>query len=440
MNMKTKSSNSILGWSYLMMLMKNNLPYICMVVCNIIFAGMALFAKAVISKGMNPYIFGAYRQAFATLALAPFAFYLERGIFRVGETQFPLGGGGVTVIGSLSGIGAKNGGIFTIGDFRRGSVILGPTPKELCSAIIQHTLQDLLGFIDWGITLCINLLNASFCYVPATFASATTNTIPAITFIIAILLRRMESVAITEWSGVAKVLGTMLCVGGAVVYSFVKGPPVYPQATQDQNSHSYTGCGTKAQCLKGSRFALSAQALCSLWLIMQIGEKSNHNRLQYGLLFVQIGFANVQLGPLTKIYPDKLRLTTIQCFFSCIQSAIWALAVERNISAWKLGWDLNLLVVAYCLRIWVIEKRGPVFSAAFIPLAFIVTAIFSAILWNETPHWGSVCGALLLVGGLYGVLWGKHKEAKAKPLLEQKSETKEAKSVEQKSETKEESV
>ncbi|CAL5414500.1 unnamed protein product [Camellia sinensis] len=78
MNMKTKSSNSILGWSYLMMLMKNNLPYICMVVCNIIFAGMALFAKAVISKGMNPYIFGAYRQAFATLALAPFAFCLER--------------------------------------------------------------------------------------------------------------------------------------------------------------------------------------------------------------------------------------------------------------------------------------------------------------------------------------------------------------------------
>ncbi|CAL5414509.1 unnamed protein product [Camellia sinensis] len=96
MNMKMKSSNSILGCSHLMMLMKNNLPYICIVMCNIVYAGMV--SKAVISKGMNPYIFGAYRQAFATLALAPFAFYLER--------------------------------------------------KELCSAIMQHTLQD-LGFIDW---------------------------------------------------------------------------------------------------------------------------------------------------------------------------------------------------------------------------------------------------------------------------------------------------
>ncbi|GMP79357.1 hypothetical protein CsSME_00034935 [Camellia sinensis var. sinensis] len=273
------------------MLMKNNLPYICMVVCNIIFAGMALFAKAVISKGMNPYIFGAYRQAFATLALAPFAFYLER--------------------------------------------ITSAMPMSFMSKCLFNIFLVVLIMI----TLCINLLNVSFCYVPATFASATTNTIPAITFIIAILLR-MESVAITEWSGVAKVLGTMLCVGGAAVYSFVKGPLVYPQAAQDQNSHSYTGCGTKAQCLKGSLFALSAQ------------------------------------GPLTKIYPDKLRLTTIQCFFSCIQLAIWALAVERNISAWKLGWDLNLLVVAYCgvifvaltywLRIWVIEKRGPVFFKFFL--------------------------------------------------------------------------
>ncbi|XP_028076909.1 WAT1-related protein At1g43650-like [Camellia sinensis] len=372
MNMKMKSSNAILGCSHLMMLMKNNLPDICMVMCNIVYAGMVLLSKAVISKGMNPYIFGAYRQAFATIALAPFAFYLER------KNSAPLS----------------------------------------CSILCKIFLASLI-----GITLCINLWNISLGYIPATFVSATSNAIPAITFILAILLRR-ESVAITEWSGVAKVLGTMLCVGGAVVYSFVKGPPVYPQATQDQNSQSYTGCGTKAQCLKGSLFALSAQVNWSLWLIMQ--------------------------GPLTKIYPDKLRLTTIQCFFSCIQSAIWAVAVERNISAWKLGWDLNLLVVAYCgvifvaptfwLRIWVIEKRGPVFSAAFNPLGFIVTAIFSAFLWKETPHWGSVCGALLLVGGLYGVLWGKHKEAKAKPLLEQKSETKETKSVEQKSETKEESV
>lgn len=51
-----------------------------------------------------------------------------------------------------------------------------------------------------------------------------------------------------------------------------------------------------------------------------------------------------------KEYPAKLRLTTLQCFFSCIQSAIWAISVKRDIAAWKLGFNFNLLSVAYCVR------------------------------------------------------------------------------------------
>ncbi|XP_028117960.1 WAT1-related protein At5g64700-like [Camellia sinensis] len=59
--------------------MKSNLPYIYMILCNILVgAGTVLFSKVAIANGMNPYVFGAYRQAFATLALAPFSFFLER--------------------------------------------------------------------------------------------------------------------------------------------------------------------------------------------------------------------------------------------------------------------------------------------------------------------------------------------------------------------------
>lgn len=53
-------------------------PYIAMLFVQLVYAGMALFSKAAISKGMNPYVFVAYRQAFATIALAPFAFLLDR--------------------------------------------------------------------------------------------------------------------------------------------------------------------------------------------------------------------------------------------------------------------------------------------------------------------------------------------------------------------------
>ncbi|CAL5417598.1 unnamed protein product [Camellia sinensis] len=337
--------------------MKSNLPYICMILSNLVFAGTVLFSKVAIANGMNPYVFGAYRQAFATVALAPFAFFLER----------------------------KNS---------------APLSFNLLCKIFLAAMS--------GITLCINLFNLSLNYIPATFVTATSNAIPAITFVLAILLR-VESFSITQWHGVAMVLGSMLCVCGALLVTLVKGPPVHLTSTHKDNSNPTMGCRSKVDCIKGCLIIISAQTALSFWLVMQ--------------------------GLMLKIYPNKLRLTALQCFFSCIQTLVWAVAVDRNISAWKLRWDFNLLAVAYCgimfngvsywMRIWVIQRRGPVFAAAFTPVSFICTAIFSVLIWKEILHWGSVGGFILLVCGLYGVLWGKHKEGKIKPSIEQKSETKE---------------
>lgn len=44
--------------------------------------------------------------------------------------------------------------------------------------------------------------------------------------------------------------------------------------------------------------------------------------------------------------------------------------------------------ICYWLLVWVVEKKGPVFGAVFSPLSLIITAIFSAILLQETLHWG----------------------------------------------------
>lgn len=58
--------------------MEGQKPYLAMIFIQFVYAGMALFSKAAIAKGMNAYVFVVYRQAFASLALAPFAFFLER--------------------------------------------------------------------------------------------------------------------------------------------------------------------------------------------------------------------------------------------------------------------------------------------------------------------------------------------------------------------------
>ncbi|KAA8537898.1 hypothetical protein F0562_027522 [Nyssa sinensis] len=319
--------------------MESKKPYMAVFLTQCIYAGMALFSKAAITKGMNPYVFVVYRQAFATLALAPFAFFLERN---------------------------KS----------------APLSYSLLSKIFLVSLC--------GITLSLNLYSFAMNYTSATLAAASTNSIPVITFIMAVSLR-MENISIKQWHGMAKVFGSVVCVSGALVTTFVKGPPLYSSAQKEIPEPS-TENSSKRDWIKGSLIMLSSNTLWSLWLITQ--------------------------GLLVKQYPAKLRLTTLQCFFSCIQSVVWAVVVERNISAWKLGWDLNLLSVAYCgiivtgvtywLRVWVIQKKGPVFIAMFTPSAFILTAIFSAFLWKEILHWGSVCGTVLLAGGLFSVLWGKH--------------------------------
>ncbi|KAI3725644.1 hypothetical protein L1987_65435 [Smallanthus sonchifolius] len=121
-----------------------------------------------------------------------------------------------------------------------------------------------------------------------------------------------------------------------------------------------------------------------------------------------------------KIYPSKLSFTALQCLLSSIQSFVVAIFLERDGFQWKLGWNIRLLAVAYCgfvvtgfafyLQTWVIERKGPVFLGLSTPAAFIFTTISAALLLGEIISLGSVIGGILLIGGLYMVLWGKSKE------------------------------
>lgn len=336
-----------------------------MVIIQFIYAGMALFSKSAISEGMKPSIFVAYRQAFATLALTPFAFLCE---------------------------------------------------SKKCSPPSFKIILKMFLISLFGITLSLNLYYQGMSYTSATFASAITNTIPAIVFIMAICLR-LERISIREWHGLAKVLGSAVGLSGAMVYTFYKGPPLF-FGSRNQISHSSGKVYTKEEWIKGSIFMLGANLTWSMWLVLQ--------------------------APILRQYPSKLRFTTLQCCFSCIASMIYGVAVERDISSWKMKFDSNLFSVAYCgivvtgltywLQVWVVEKKGPVFTSIFSPLALILTAIFSALLFKETLHWGSVVAAVLLVAGLYSFLWGKNTEARsianARRLMDESIETQEAKKTE----------
>ncbi|KAK3161062.1 hypothetical protein QOZ80_1BG0071180 [Eleusine coracana subsp. coracana] len=106
--------------------------------------------------------------------------------------------------------------------------------------------------------------------------------------------------------------------------------------------------------------------------------------------------------------------------FSTIQSFFIALAVERDFSRWKLRLDVGLIAVlysgifvsgvAYYMQVWVIDKSGPVFLSMTMPITLLITIMLSSFVLGEAVTVGSILGGVIMVGGLYCVLWAKTTE------------------------------
>lgn len=70
--------------------------------------------------------------------------------------------------------------------------------------------------------------------------------------------------------------------------------------------------------------------------------------------------------------------------------------------------------IAYYVQGLVIQKTGPVFASAFSPLMMIIVAVMGSFILSEKIYLGAVLGAVIIVAGLYSVLWGKEKETREK--------------------------
>uniref|UniRef100_A0A0D9UY47 WAT1-related protein n=1 Tax=Leersia perrieri TaxID=77586 RepID=A0A0D9UY47_9ORYZ len=191
--------------------------------------------------------------------------------------------------------------------------------------------------------------------------------------------------------------GVGLCLAGVLVIGLYAGPDIGPVNHHRAFGGSGRGGG---QSGKGKKWMLGTFLMVvytvtwSLWTVL--------------------------MASLLKEYPSKLMATALQCVLSVPQSLLVAVAVERDPAAWRLRFDAGLLAVAYSavfvtgvcfyLQAWCIEKKGPVFMAMSYPLGFVFTIFCSSFFLGEIVHLGSVVGGVLMVAGLYSVLWGKSKE------------------------------
>ncbi|KAJ0245836.1 WAT1-related protein [Hirschfeldia incana] len=147
-------------------------PYFAMVCLQFGYAGMNLVTKVVLDGGMSHFVLVAYRNAFATAAIAPFALLSERKV----------------------------------------------RPKMTFPIFIQIFVLALLGpVIDQ------NLYYAGLRLTSPTFAGAATSIVPALTFIISII-SRMEKVELRKVRFQAKVVGTLVIVVGAMLMILFNSP------------------------------------------------------------------------------------------------------------------------------------------------------------------------------------------------------------------------
>ncbi|KAL2892793.1 Protein WALLS ARE THIN 1 [Bienertia sinuspersici] len=266
-------------------------------------------------------------------------------------------------------------------------------PPITFSFLVQFFLLALIGITSNQGCYLLGLDNTS-----PTFASAVQNSVPALTFLMAAIFR-IEKVRLDRKDGIAKVLGTACCVAGATIITLYQGPVIYSPSPKVQETTLMLpslGDANGKNWTLGCLFLIGHCLSWSGWLVCQ--------------------------SPVLKKYPARLSVTSYTCFFGLIQFIVIALIFERDFDAWMFhsGGELFTIMyagvvasgIAFAVQIWCIDRGGPVFVAVYQPVQTLVVAIMASLALGEQFYLGGILGAILIIAGLYQVLWGKSEEAK----------------------------
>ncbi|KAJ4726858.1 WAT1-related protein [Melia azedarach] len=315
-------------------------PHILMILLQICYTSIYFITEASFNQGLNPHVYVTYRHVVGGLIMFPFAYFLERKV----------------------------------------------RPKLTLALFLEFFVLSLV-----GISFTLNLYFASLNYTSPTFVTAMINTIPSMTFVIAVTLG-LETVDIRSFRGIAKILGTLISVIGAIIIAFYKGPAV-PGLRGDAPIH----VGAKsvhANWLKGSIMTVSS---CISWSV----------------LFILQAFT-------LKRYPAKLSLTTWMNCIGAAQSAVYTIIVHHKSAAWLTTSMIDIWIIIYSgalasgfstfIQLWCTKEKGPVFVTIFNPLTTLLVAVTAYFLVGEKLHTGCILGAMIVIAGLYALLWGKERD------------------------------
>ncbi|KAI3755255.1 hypothetical protein L1987_55051 [Smallanthus sonchifolius] len=107
--------------------------------------------------------------------------------------------------------------------------------------------------------------------------------------------------------------------------------------------------------------------------------------------------------------------------YAFYNSLVYGVITERSWSEWKLGSKIRIFsaifqgvssILALVLIMAAVHLQGPLFVSNFNPLVLVFVAIAGFLVLDEKLYVGSLLGSVIIIAGLYLVLWGKGKEFK----------------------------
>ncbi|WJX46658.1 hypothetical protein P8452_33436 [Trifolium repens] len=337
--------------------LKGAIPVVLMVLSQVGYAAVNIIYKLAINDGMSMRVAAAYRLSFAAAFTIPLALIFDRK----------------------------------------------KRPKLTWKVLYMTFLCGLFGG-----SLLLNLYGVGLTLTSATFMLSMLNLVPGVTFIMAISFG-LEKLNWGLAEGKAKIIGTLISISGAMLMIFYKGVEIdiwksninLMHQRHNQNGLMEPLHADFSNKLLGIPCAIGSCCSFSLWLIIQT--------------------------KLNEEYPCHHSSSALMSTMGAIQAIVLALCVDREWAQWKLGYDIRLLTIVYSGIVgsgivivaiaWCIKMRGPIFASIFNPLQLLLVAISAYLLLNEKLYLGSVFGAVLIVCGIYAVLWSKSKEMKKKTKL-----------------------
>nr|CAB3504348.1 unnamed protein product [Digitaria exilis] len=201
----------------------------------------------------------------------------------------------------------------------------------------------------------------------AVYSAIFLNLVPIVTFIIAVLIRS-EKLALQKWYGRMKFLGALLCMGGTLLVSLLKGRVlhIWPTGLLKGYQHANAASATDAHhnIVVGTLFLCGSCVAYSMWFITQ--------------------------ARLAKIFPSKYWTTVLSCLIGSVQCVAVGICLSHERAEWALKWDLQLVTISYSgmfntgvmfvLISWAISKRGPIYPPMFNSIFLIVSTILDSVL------------------------------------------------------------